>query len=1672
MSRRTRNPSVQNQTTTFPRKFTENVTSSVAEQAQQYLEENVKTWMKPDYEKRQYTLLTDTCSGGDPFRFSELPNTSFTMLRHTPSHLYDHRPMTTSDIHPSDGSNSPFSGHFHGTLVGHNEFVMSRRGQCEDFGKVPEVFSAQTYSLPHSLSYSGCSQSSFLQETSYSSPCGPVMELSRPSVAASFFARATQRLNLTPKKKRRYYGDHESETSVFQTNFTEVIRTCPPPVPPGLQRLTSLRDRVGLGKVKVMLRVSPVLLNAKSSNQTSFLSVDVKKKHVSLYDPTISETTTNLDRNLGVAAPKMFAFDAVFPQESTQTEVVTTALTEVIQSVVNGVDGCLFVYGHTKLGKTYTMIGQSSPIQELGATPCAISWLFKLITEQKEKTGARFSVRASAIELTGRQENLKDLLCNFAVGTDVPANSPSLLLQSDSIYGTHLSNQSEIRAPTAEKASFLLDAALAARSKVENEDEKRNSHFLFTLHVYQYRFEKGNRSGVAGGRSRLSLIDLGSCEKIVKPRDGDVSHGLSVSALGNVIIALFNGQKHVPYKESKLTQLLREVLGSLTCRTVMIAHISSEPEFYSETLSTIQLASRIHRLRRKKWKFPGTNSGENSGEERGRCRPFPRDHAVIEDISRSGSSDPDYTSSSEQSCDTVIFVGERGSALSNNQVTSSLLGRSAKKTTQSCDTNDVPVSEGNENTEKCQHPSYSKHFRSAFPSVTRATLKNPLTNYQASEKNSNVRSVERFRLSKSNAIAVETKTLQTGNRLNGKLQTANSSSINDYTVSLSEHGGISYPTADSQAYRNCTFKQKSQTIKQERKFANICCYNNRELNLQSDELWIDGPRFSKSKFDNRSIQSLHKEQWVDGPGLEFNGHMDEHKKHFITKWVEEHSRHVQQNLKKSEDAVWIDFPMTSSADLDVDNVSQKEGHFSENQNQFDVLGPQNSQNTRGMETVENEFQLIQTFSTEQNKKVLNNFMETVKSPHICSHRCNDTFDSCKEESSMKRRQHQDFESQSLNYKAHHCIQSNDTFSFVGAVRSNEKLKNVYDIEESSNSDEKTRVEEEDEPVEMRDSCIQATEEDIIVSMLKDDSTSTLSQASKTSCGNNSYHPLRVLSKDSLALDSTFTDPQLVDKDKEFSTLADRKDYFLNENGRKYSMEETIIGTKCLSCRKMCAVRNLKLDEKQPSGDECLETISLPGKIFQLTYNDIAAKDLEIKSTQSEPWDVTNLRLQYDNKLATLLWKTSHKPKPVLVVSPILRKTKQKSVSLNGIEDLEMQDLEDSEIQYPLRALSHEVNKKILSYQDSKETALCSKPEETLKPLFKEQTLSNIHNTKGNEYQSFSEILEKSKIAETRSTTCEITKDITKITLSARTSSRSRLIKNEKELEIKPLVSSNFGSCENYFHQNNLKVAKPQDVFNLRVNDFKDKEPGFVSSSDDLQNPSTELSQFNNKEKLNNATRSQKQNKRIKSPFLSYFSRESGISLCLREDNSTRRLSGSVHCGSTSLLQSYSTGSPFMSPYAKITQARSMKSSSGRGSDSSVVSGEPRDGSKLLACGKLLQFSGTSSGYESMMRDSEETPVSSSQESGNEWDSVEQQRKRHKHLDKELGSEKQTKSSTFQHRTTAANLTCQESLHALTNETMTSRHRQDNEWHEEDICCTGLLCCGVSFRKITSDLSYV
>ncbi|XP_030577188.1 kinesin-like protein KIF26A [Archocentrus centrarchus] len=502
-----------------------------------------------------------------------------------------------------------------------------------------------------------------------------------PSAAAAFFIRAAQKLSLSRRKKSPpgpTSPPRESPGSLLYTGgFSGALQLSPPAIPPCLLRAGSkVKDTPGMGKVRVMVRICSV--HSESSESMSFLKVDGRKKQLTLCETSAAGLSAAAQRRSSASAPKTFTFDAVFSQDTSQAEVCSGTVAEVIQSVVNGADGCIFCFGHANLGKTYTMIGRDCSTQSLGVAPTAISWLFKVIEERKEKSGARFSVRVSAVEISGREETLTDLLAELAAGDHQEVPGPAVALREDPVCGSQLQNQTELRATSAERAASFLDVALAARRSSQMPDDqevRRNSHFLFTLHLSQERLDKSNKAAVSG-RSRLHLLDLGSCETdISRTREGGGGQCLSLSALGNVILALANGAKHVPYRDSKLTMLLSESLGNINCRTTMIAHISDSPANYVETLTTVQTASRIHRMRKKKSKYASSSSGGESSCEEGpshrppHLRPFhPRTVALDPDVPLLLSSDPDYSSSSEHSCDTVIYVGPGGTAISDREL--------------------------------------------------------------------------------------------------------------------------------------------------------------------------------------------------------------------------------------------------------------------------------------------------------------------------------------------------------------------------------------------------------------------------------------------------------------------------------------------------------------------------------------------------------------------------------------------------------------------------------------------------------------------------------------------------------------------------------------------------------------------------------------------------------------------------------------------------------------------------------------------------------------------------------------------------------------------------------------------------------------------------------------------
>ncbi|KAK7081055.1 regulation of cell growth by extracellular stimulus, partial [Halocaridina rubra] len=181
------------------------------------------------------------------------------------------------------------------------------------------------------------------------------------------------------------------------------------------------------------------------------------------------------------------------------SEVVSGAVVDVLHAVLAGNDGCVLCFGGAILGKTYTMLGSHTGPGELGVVPSSIAWLYRAIVEQKAKSGARFSVRVSAVAVDAAGAMLTDLLAEYAPEGEA---SPSALLRDST--GGYLSSVAELRAPSPETAAHYLDVAIAARSAhayLQTQTPQQTSPspgsatLLFTLHIYQYAVDKSGKGG-------------------------------------------------------------------------------------------------------------------------------------------------------------------------------------------------------------------------------------------------------------------------------------------------------------------------------------------------------------------------------------------------------------------------------------------------------------------------------------------------------------------------------------------------------------------------------------------------------------------------------------------------------------------------------------------------------------------------------------------------------------------------------------------------------------------------------------------------------------------------------------------------------------------------------------------------------------------------------------------------------------------------------------------------------------------------------------------------------------------------------------------------------------------------------------------------------------------------
>ncbi|XP_021071998.1 kinesin-like protein KIFC2 [Mus pahari] len=282
-----------------------------------------------------------------------------------------------------------------------------------------------------------------------------------------------------------------------------------------------------------------------------------------------------------------FRLDWVFPQDASQEEVFRQ-LEPAVLSCLQGYSVCIFTYGQTGTGKTYSMEG---PPEDPGIAPRALQLLF-----QEMGTGGHHHVTLSMVEIYN--EAVRDLLATGPPERLVVRQGPA------GQGGIQVAGLTHWDVPNLETLHQMLSLGRSNRATaatVMNQHSSR-SHALVTLTLRGASPPRAQ--GITG---TLHLVDLAGSERVWKAgvaspvqRDPNGARRLreaqainrSLLALGGVMAALRARRPHVPFRDSQLTRLLQPALGAGTT-AVLLLQISTRAEDLGETICSLKFAERV-----------------------------------------------------------------------------------------------------------------------------------------------------------------------------------------------------------------------------------------------------------------------------------------------------------------------------------------------------------------------------------------------------------------------------------------------------------------------------------------------------------------------------------------------------------------------------------------------------------------------------------------------------------------------------------------------------------------------------------------------------------------------------------------------------------------------------------------------------------------------------------------------------------------------------------------------------------------------------------------------------------------------------------------------------------------------------------------------------------------------
>ncbi|KAI9208256.1 P-loop containing nucleoside triphosphate hydrolase protein [Polychytrium aggregatum] len=327
-----------------------------------------------------------------------------------------------------------------------------------------------------------------------------------------------------------------------------------------------------------------------TDNNTAFKRlVQVLDSRVLIFDPKdpTARSIRTYDHRSRRNKEIRYSFDRVFSEEASQQEVYEGTVQPLIDSVLQGYNATVFAYGATGCGKTHTITGTPS---DPGVISRTMEELFRCI-EQRSKTHI---IESTVSYLEVYNETIRDLL--------IPEGPPLHLREDESENHVLVSGLSEHHPKNVNDVMKMLILGNENRTRAPTEANAVSSRSHAVLQIRIRTREKVTGVTAVWKSATLSIIDLAGSERASATKNkGDrqlegANINRSLLALGNCINALCsNKPNHIPYRDSKLTRLLKYSLGG-NCKVVMIANISPAVVHYDETQNTLKYANRAKNI--------------------------------------------------------------------------------------------------------------------------------------------------------------------------------------------------------------------------------------------------------------------------------------------------------------------------------------------------------------------------------------------------------------------------------------------------------------------------------------------------------------------------------------------------------------------------------------------------------------------------------------------------------------------------------------------------------------------------------------------------------------------------------------------------------------------------------------------------------------------------------------------------------------------------------------------------------------------------------------------------------------------------------------------------------------------------------------------------------------------